>query len=78
MEAKSEKVFVIKPRKLDDPKYFVNYYHENNNIIMCECGQSMRRMYKSKHVKLQKHHYLLDKKLKAEAEVKQVVEDLGS
>jgi hypothetical protein len=74
-----ENVFVIKkPTKTDDPKYYVKYYHEKNNMIECECGQTFRRMYKSKHVKLQKHHYLLDKKQKAAEAVLLCQESMGN
>lgn len=53
---------IIKERKLDDPKYFVNYYHSHNPYLLCECGQTIRRMYKLKHTRLAKHKFLLARK----------------
>lgn len=64
---------VEKERKLDNPKYFVEYYHNHNPYIICECGQSVRRMFKLKHSRLPKHKFLLDKKIEME---KQLI-DLG-
>jgi hypothetical protein len=62
-----------KERKLDNPKYFVEYYHNNNPHIICECGQSVRRMFKLKHSRLAKHKFLLEKK----NEIEQKLNDLG-
>jgi len=53
---------VDKERKLDNPKYFVDYYHSHNPYLVCECGQTVRRMYKLKHSRLAKHKFLLARK----------------
>lgn len=62
----SSESVVIKERKLDNPKYFVEYYHNNNPHIVCECGQTIRRMFKVRHCKLTKHKFLLAMKEKQE------------
>jgi len=56
-------------RKLDNPKYFVEYYHNNNPHIVCECGQTIRRMFKLKHSRLAKHKFLLEKKIELEKQL---------
>lgn len=66
---------VDKERKLDNPKYFVEYYHSHNPYLVCECGQTVRRMYKLKHSRLAKHKFLLARK---EEEKKEEIVDLGN
>ena len=65
----------VKERKLDNPKYFVEYYHSHNPYLVCECGQTVRRMYKLKHSRLAKHKFLLARK---EEEKKEEIVDLGN
>lgn len=58
----SESVVVTKVRKIDDPMYFNNYYHAHNEYVECECGQTVRNMYRVKHCKSKKHGFLLARK----------------
>jgi hypothetical protein len=69
---------IIKERKLDDPKYFVNYYHSHNPYLLCECGQTIRRMYKLKHTRLAKHKFLLARKAEEQQINLETIEDMGS
>lgn len=69
---------VDKERKLDDPKYFVNYYHSHNPYLLCECGQTIRRMYKLKHTRLAKHKFLLARKAEEQPINFETIEDMGS
>ena len=59
----TESVEVLKKeRKLDNPKYFVEYYANNNPHVICECGAVIRRMFKQKHIKCAKHQFLLKRR----------------
>ena len=55
-----------KVRKTENPEYFNLYYHENNEYVICTCGQSIRRFYMHKHIKIKKHSFLLAKKAEKE------------
>ena len=62
MTSESVVIEIKKERKLDNPKYFVEYYANNNPHVVCECGQTIRRMFKPKHIKCAKHRFLLERK----------------
>jgi len=43
--------------------YFTEYYHKNNQDIICECGQHIKSGSMFKHKKSNKHIYLIEKKI---------------
>ena len=46
--------------KASDPAYFRDYYHKDNEFVMCECGSSVTSRFLKRHSKQPKHLRLIE------------------